>query len=80
MKKDEGAPTLTLTAVQSVAWFPKEDEAALEHFQRWVQALGYIVKGHLRQGKGLQEDLKVCHEPEHGCPRHFGCIHCAGLS
>ena len=46
-----------LSAVQAVAWFSKEDEAALDQFQRWVQALGYIVKGHLRQGKGLQEDL-----------------------
>ena len=69
-----------LSAVQAVAWFSKEDEAALDQFQRWVQALGYIVKGHLRQGKGLQEDLKVCQEPEHDCQGLLGCMHWAGPS
>jgi len=45
--------------LQSIAWFSEEDEALLEQFNRWVQALGYILKCHLRKGEGLTTDLQV---------------------
>ena len=45
-------------ATQSTAWFPEEDEALLEQFNRWVQALGFILKCHLGSGD-LTTDLQV---------------------
>ena len=45
-------------AMQSTAWFPEEDEALLEQFNRWVQALGFILKCHLGSGD-LTTDLQV---------------------
>ena len=53
--------------LQSIAWFPKEDEALLEQFNRWVQALGYILKCHLRKGEGLTTDLQVHHRLDPLC-------------
>ncbi|CAK0748372.1 hypothetical protein CVIRNUC_001834 [Coccomyxa viridis] len=44
-------------ARQSTAWFPEEDEALLEQFNRWVQALGFILKCHLGSGD-LTTDLQ----------------------
>lgn len=45
-------------AMQSTAWFPEEDEALLEQFNRWVQSLGFILKCHLGSGD-LTTDLQV---------------------
>ena len=45
-------------AMQSTAWFPEEDEALLEQFNRWVQALGFILKCHLGSGD-LTTDVQV---------------------
>ena len=45
-------------AMQSTAWFPEEDEALLEQFNRWVQALGFILRCHLGSGD-LTTDLQV---------------------
>ena len=44
--------------MQSTAWFPEEDEALLEQFNRWVQALGFILKCQLGSGD-LTTDLQV---------------------
>ncbi|CAL5224016.1 g6636 [Coccomyxa viridis] len=44
-------------ARQSTAWFPEDDDALLEQFNRWVQALGYILKCHLGSGD-LTTDLQ----------------------
>ena len=45
-------------AMQSTAWFPEEDKVLLEQFNRWVQALGFILKCHLGSGD-LTTDLQV---------------------